>query len=331
MTVTWHSRFEHRIRNSYKLRRIRSMGARLVELRIRPLVLRLRVRHVHGARTIAYGRDELLVLCVVRNGALHVKSFLEHHLALGAAHVVLLDNGSTDATIDLARTYDRVTILHTACPYRTYETILKRYLVDRFSKDRWNLFADIDERFDYPYSDLIDVREEVPSIFGEPIDEVALQDRFVRSIRARGAKNGDAIIGSCQVDRGVRRPIVEQDDMGGPKGEMVLKERLDVQGAVPHHAQHKELVPTIGNLPGAVYVPDSQAENQRSNAELDEAGAHRADAPELIGVADPVFEATMPRYGHGLDRRGLSRSWKIHGVTENMALRVVPHVRLLCA
>src|SRR5262245_39420740 len=158
MTVTWRSRLEHRIRNSYKLRRIRSMGDRLVEFRLRPLLLRLRVRHVHGPRTIAYGQDELLVLCVVRNGALHVKSFLEHHLALGAAHVVLLDNGSTDATIDLARTYDRVTILRTACPYRIYETILKRYLVDRFSRDRWSLFVDIDERFDYPYSDLIDVR-----------------------------------------------------------------------------------------------------------------------------------------------------------------------------
>src|SRR5215472_10148639 len=165
MAVTWCSRWAHRIRNSHKLQRIvgdlqriHQVGARFVEFRIRPSVLHFRVRHVHGPRKIVYGRDELLVLCVVRNGALHVKSFLEHHLALGAAHVVLLDNGSTDATIDLARAYDRVTILRTTCPYRTYETILKRYLVDRFSKDRWNLFADIDERFDYPYSDLIDVR-----------------------------------------------------------------------------------------------------------------------------------------------------------------------------
>ena len=76
-------------------------------------------------------------------GGLHVKSFLEHHLALGVAHVVLLDNGSTDATIDLARQYDRVTILRTTCPYRTYETILKRYLVNRFSRDRWSPFADM--------------------------------------------------------------------------------------------------------------------------------------------------------------------------------------------
>src|SRR5262245_36907256 len=165
MPPTWRSRWSSRIRNSYKLRRLlgylrhlSNIGSRVVEFRIRPLILQLRLRHVHGPRTITYGRDELIVLCVVRDGALHVKSFLEHHLALGATHVVLLDNGSTDATIDLARAYDRVTILHTTCPYRTYETILKRYLVDRFSRDRWNFFADIDQRFDFPYSALIDVR-----------------------------------------------------------------------------------------------------------------------------------------------------------------------------
>jgi len=164
--LTWRGRWGHRIHHSYKLRRlleylrrIRAAGGEVVEFRIRPLILRLRLRHVHGPQKIPYGRHELIVLCVVRDGALHVKSFLEHHLALGVAHIVLLDNGSTDATIDLARRYDRVTILHTTCPYRKYETILKRYLVNRFSRNRWSLFADIDERFDYPYSDVIDLGE----------------------------------------------------------------------------------------------------------------------------------------------------------------------------
>ncbi|MHC5828863.1 MAG: hypothetical protein ACYT04_76410 [Nostoc sp.] len=29
------------------------------------------------------------------------------------------------------------------------EKVMKEYLVKRFSKNRWNLFADIDELFDY--------------------------------------------------------------------------------------------------------------------------------------------------------------------------------------
>lgn len=103
--------------------------------------------------------DELIVLCVVRNGALHVKSFLEHHQALGVRHVVLLDNGSTDQTVELARTFERVTILQTRRPYRKYETVMKRYLVRRFARGRWNLVVDIDELFDYPFSGVLGVGE----------------------------------------------------------------------------------------------------------------------------------------------------------------------------
>lgn len=101
--------------------------------------------------------DELITLCVVRNGALHVRSFIEHHQALGVKHIVFLDNGSTDQTLELARTFERVTILQTRRPYRKYETVMKWYLVRRFSKGRWNLLVDIDELFDYPFSETLDV------------------------------------------------------------------------------------------------------------------------------------------------------------------------------
>src|SRR5215813_4222720 len=267
MTVTWHSRFEHRIRNSYKLRRIRSMGARLVELRIRPLILRLRVRHVYGPRKIVYGRDELLVLCVVRNGALHVKSFLEHHLTLGATHVVLLDNGSTDATIDLARAYDRVTILRTTCPYRTYETILKRYLVDRFSRDRWNLFADIDERFDYPYSDLMDVRRlltylnqhaytvvlaQMLDLFGSgPLDRVrSSPDDSLREIcpyyDISGLETHDYAFGrpansAIKMHSGGIRKVVFGSENGLTKAALIFLSKEIVPFVGWHHAEHASI------------------------------------------------------------------------------------------
>ncbi|HKW93346.1 MAG TPA: glycosyltransferase family 2 protein [Methylomirabilota bacterium] len=94
----------------------------------------------------------------MRNGVLHVRSFLEHHLSLGAKHIVLLDNGSTDGTVDFARRFERVTILQTTRPYRRYETVMKRYLVRRYGRNRWSLMVDIDELFDYPFSDVVDLR-----------------------------------------------------------------------------------------------------------------------------------------------------------------------------
>jgi len=46
-------------------------------------------------------------------------------------------------------------VLQTDVPYAHYENTMKRYLAERFSRGRWNLCADIDEFFDYPFSDLL--------------------------------------------------------------------------------------------------------------------------------------------------------------------------------
>jgi hypothetical protein len=129
-----------------------------LERYVRPLRLRLAVRHVAGPRRVAYGEDELLLISVVRNGARHLDAFLDHHLALGVRHIVLLDNGSTDGTAERAAGRERVTVLRAACPYEKYENVMKRYLARRFSRWRWNLCADIDELFDWPCSDALPLR-----------------------------------------------------------------------------------------------------------------------------------------------------------------------------
>lgn len=157
MNRRWSQRLTGRVRNSYKLQRLRALVSWAMEWRVRPFLLQACVRHVYGPTELRYGEEELVALCVVRNGTLHVRSFLDHHLSLGVKHVVLLDNGSTDDTVELARRVGRVTILRTGLPYRTYETVMKRYLVRRFCAERWSLTVDIDERFDYPFSKAMDV------------------------------------------------------------------------------------------------------------------------------------------------------------------------------
>lgn len=132
--------------------------SQVLDLYIRPLILENEVQPIYGPQTIDYDIDELIVLCVVRNGELYIKSFIEHYQSLGVKHLVFLDNGSTDETVNIARQYENVTVLQTHCPYQKYETLFKQYLVNRFSKNRWNLFADIDELFDYPYSDVLSLK-----------------------------------------------------------------------------------------------------------------------------------------------------------------------------
>lgn len=119
--------------------------------------LRLDVRHVSGPTKVEYGPDELVVVCLVRDGRPYVKAFVEHYRQLGAKHIVFLDNGSTDGTVEAARKYDGVTVLWTRLPYKKYKYLMKQYLISHFGSGRWSLCVDIDELFDYPYSDVIPV------------------------------------------------------------------------------------------------------------------------------------------------------------------------------
>ena len=116
------------------------------------------ISHVSGPEKIDLEHDELVVVCLVRNGETHIESFIEHHLGLGAKHLVFIDNGSTDATIEIARRYDRVTVLQTPLPFRAYKNWMRLYLMKRFGNHRWVLSLDVDERFDFPFSDILDLR-----------------------------------------------------------------------------------------------------------------------------------------------------------------------------
>jgi glycosyltransferase involved in cell wall biosynthesis len=120
--------------------------------------LRHSIEHLHGPEEIVYDKDETVVLCLLRNGRHYLKSFLEHYFSLGAKHIVFLDNGSTDGTVEFLKQYDRVTVLRSGLSFKTYQLLMRKYLVERFGRNRWTLLVDIDELFDYPYSEVVDLR-----------------------------------------------------------------------------------------------------------------------------------------------------------------------------
>jgi glycosyltransferase involved in cell wall biosynthesis len=123
--------------------------------RVRRWILYHNVEHVGGPEEVAIEPDELVVLCLVRDGRPYVRSFVEHYASLGVKHMVFLDNGSTDGTVEALQEYDNVTVLRTRLPFRHYQLYMRRYLIHRFGKDRWSLTVDMDELFDYPYSDVV--------------------------------------------------------------------------------------------------------------------------------------------------------------------------------
>jgi Glycosyl transferase family 2 len=90
----------------------------------REQMLHSSIEHLHGPEDVPYvGNDELVVLCLVRDGRPWVKSFVEHYFSLGVQHMVFLDNGSSDGTVEVLKNYDNVTIPQTELPLRGTRTL----------------------------------------------------------------------------------------------------------------------------------------------------------------------------------------------------------------
>src|SRR5918994_3519945 len=113
------------------------------------------IEHLYGPEEIEYAKDELVVVCLVRDGRPYVRSFVEHYTSMGVKHLVFLDNGSTDGTVEALKKYQNVTVLRTELSFKAYQYPMKQYLIERFGWGRWSLYVDIDELFDYPYSDVV--------------------------------------------------------------------------------------------------------------------------------------------------------------------------------
>jgi hypothetical protein len=129
-----------------------------VQFTLRAIIFPFRVRHISGPTALSPKHDELVVTCLMRNGELHISSFLEHYRSLGVAHFVVLDNGSTDKSIEMLSREDDVTLLQTSAPNHAYDKTMKRFLAKQYCQGHWCLCADIDELFHYPLSRYIPLR-----------------------------------------------------------------------------------------------------------------------------------------------------------------------------
>lgn len=117
------------------------------------LAVWLGMRRVHGAGRVDLAPDGVGVVTLMRDAGYFVEGFLRHHLALGVAHVVVIDNGSTDRTAAIAAGFDRVTILRCDLPARLQECRMRARAARAVLRGGWTLFADADEMFGFAGDD----------------------------------------------------------------------------------------------------------------------------------------------------------------------------------
>ncbi|MEL6640698.1 MAG: glycosyltransferase family 2 protein [Pseudomonadota bacterium] len=103
-------------------------------------------------RTGQIGPSDILCFTTVRNEALRLPFFLEHHRRLGVGHFLVVDNGSDDGSLEMLRAAPDVSVWTTADSYK-----LSRFGMDwltalqwRFGHGHWCLTVDADEALIYP-------------------------------------------------------------------------------------------------------------------------------------------------------------------------------------
>ncbi len=127
---------------------LRTLRFPVNELRL--FSLKRSVQHLHGPLEVATQSTEAVVLCVVKDGENLVQAFIEHYLQLGCKHLFFLDNGSTDSTCTIIKSYEKTTLVTSSKPFSRYYVLFKNYLIQAFGKGKWCIVADIDEFLQLP-------------------------------------------------------------------------------------------------------------------------------------------------------------------------------------
>ena len=102
------------------------------------------------ADTLVVPNDGVVAVILAYNEALRFPHFLDHYRALGVSHFIVIDNNSDDGTASLLELQPDISVIPTANPYREYKSIWRQLICERYLRERWVIFPDVDELFVYP-------------------------------------------------------------------------------------------------------------------------------------------------------------------------------------
>jgi hypothetical protein len=118
---------------------------------------RLKARDLHAVsrREIPPDPGATLVFCTLRNERARLPYFLKYYRDLGAAHFLIVDNGSDDGSAEYLAAQADVSLWSTPASYRdaAFGVDWMNALLARHAVGRWALTVDVDEFLVYPFCD----------------------------------------------------------------------------------------------------------------------------------------------------------------------------------
>jgi len=105
--------------------------------------------------TAAIRPSDVLLVSTVRNEKIRLPYFLRYYRELGIDHFLIVDNDSTDGTLDYLGGQSDVSVWHTTHSYKsaTFGVDWMNWLKRSYAHDHWVLVVDPDEFFIYPFCD----------------------------------------------------------------------------------------------------------------------------------------------------------------------------------
>ena len=116
---------------------------------------------LHPLRPLPPARKpgEIWLFMACRDEALRLPAMLRYHFDRGVSRVILIDNGSTDETLDIAAADSRIHVFRTAQTFAGNKIAWQELLLRRYGVGYWNLLLDADELFAYPDMDTLSLPE----------------------------------------------------------------------------------------------------------------------------------------------------------------------------
>ncbi|MGZ2255763.1 glycosyltransferase family 2 protein [Roseobacter sp. A03A-229] len=123
-------------------------------LRMRARRKSLQLRRVSD-RTARLRRTDILLFSTQRNEMPRLPYFLEYYRDMGVTHFLIVDNGSTDGSMEYLAEQPDVSLWRTAGSYKSarFGVDWLNYLQGRYGHGHWCLTVDSDEFLVYPFCD----------------------------------------------------------------------------------------------------------------------------------------------------------------------------------